>query len=272
MPDEVRAHSPQERRIGERDLTAWPTAAGRGLARGALWLGGWAGEHVVLLVTALVGLLVAVGATVGAGEVYEGVLEGADLSRLDVPVLDAMVRLRSPGLDRAVTGLTDLGGTVGMPVIALVAVAVMTWRWRAWTPLVLTAVAAAGSVAMTVAGKDLVGRARPPLTLAVPPYETSPSFPSGHSLNAVVIVGVLVYLVLPHLHHKRTRTLLVVAGTVFAAAIGLSRVFLGHHWLTDVVAGWLLGLGWLAVVVTAHRLQLTARRHRATAEASAHAA
>ncbi len=109
-----------------------------------------------------------------------------------------------PGLDQAVTWLTDLGGTVGMPVIALVAVAVMTWRWRAWTPVVLTTVAAAGSVAMTVAGKDLVGRARPPLTLAVPPYETSPSFPSGHSLNAVVVVGVLVYLVLPHLHRKRT--------------------------------------------------------------------
>ncbi len=113
---------------------------------------------------------------------------------------------------------------------------------------------------MTVAGKDLVGARAPPLTLAVPPYETSPSFPSGHSLNAVVVVGVL------STSSCRTCTGSGPAPCSSSPARSSPRpsgqpVFLGHHWLTDVVAGWLLGLGWLAVVVTAHRLQLTARRH-----------
>jgi undecaprenyl-diphosphatase len=49
---------------------------------------------------------------------------------------------------------------------------------------------------------------------------------------------------------------------VFAITIGLSRVFLGHHWFTDVVAAWLLGAAWLALVITAHRLYITARRVR----------
>lgn len=47
---------------------------------------------------------------------------------------------------------------------------------------------------------------------------------------------------------------------VFALAMGLSRVYLGHHWLTDVLVAWALGLGWLTVVITAHRLLLTLRR------------
>jgi undecaprenyl-diphosphatase len=147
-----------------------------------------------------------------------------------------------------------------MPVLALLATGLMVWRWRSRTPLVLMLIAAAGSLAMTVAGKDLIGRARPPQTLAVPPFERSPSFPSGHTLNATVLTGVAVYLLLRRLESVRARVATVVAGALFAGSMGLSRVFLGHHWLTDVVAGWALGLAWVAVVVTAHRLHLTVRR------------
>ncbi len=254
-----------ERHIGTRDVTTWTTDFGRWLARVGLRLAGWTGSHLVLVITLALGLGVALFATWGTGEVYEAVVQRNDLSLLDQPALDLAVSLRTPTLDTVVTAFTDVGGPVGMPVLATLAVAVMTWRWRTWTPLVLVALAAAGSLAMTIAGKDLTGRTRPPLALAVAPFETSPSFPSGHALNSVVVTGVVVYLVLLHLHRKRTRTTVVTLGAVFALAMGLSRVFLGHHWLTDVVAGWLLGLGWLAVVVTAHRLHLTLRRAGAPA-------
>jgi undecaprenyl-diphosphatase len=87
--------------------------------------------------------------------------------------------------------------------------------------------AAAGSIAMTEAGKDLAGRARPPQALAVPPYETSPSFPRGH------------------------------------LAMGLSRVFLGHHWFTDVVAGFIAGTAGAIVVILAYRVLLRVQHRRA---------
>jgi undecaprenyl-diphosphatase len=265
----LRDDTPHEERIGPRDLTAWPTPPGRALARAALTagrgaarLGAWGAANLVLVLTALVGGVVVTALVAAAAQVYESVVEADGLAGLDRPVLDAAVGLRSGGLDHAVTLYTDVGGPVGMPVLALLATLVMVLRWRSRTPVVLMVIAAAGSLAMTIAGKDLVARARPPQSLAVPPFETSPSFPSGHTLNATVLTGVAVYLVLRRVESARGRAAVVGAGLVFVLTMGLSRVFLGHHWLTDVVAGWALGLAWAAVVVTAHRLYLTVRRDR----------
>jgi membrane-associated phospholipid phosphatase len=105
-----------------------------------------------------------------------------------------------------------------------------------------------------------VGRTRPALADAVPPYELTASFPSGHTLNSVALAGVLAYLLVRRQRRKRTRILTILGAGLFAFAIGLSRVYLGHHWLTDVLVAWALNLGWLAVVITAHRLLLTVRR------------
>lgn len=122
---------------------------------------------------------------------------------------------------------------------------------------------------MTIAGKQLVGRTRPLLADAVPPYEYSASFPSGHSLNSVVIAGVVVYLVILRLKSRRGRIWTAALAAAFAVTMGLSRVYLGHHWLTDVLAAWALGLAWLVLVITAHRLYLTTRKRRAPAPVSA---
>jgi undecaprenyl-diphosphatase len=259
----LRDHGFDEERIGGRDLAQWRSEPGRRLVRLAFGLARWTAARWVLVVTAVVGGVLAVLLTSASAEVYAAVTENDGVAALDQPVLEQAVRWRSPGLDTAVTAFTDVGGTTGMPVLVAVVVLAMVVVWRTWTPVLLTLVAAAGSLAMTATGKELIGRARPPLHLAVPPYESSPSFPSGHTLNSTVLIGVLVYVALLHLERVRARTAVVVAGGAFVVAMGLSRVFLGHHWLTDVMVGWTLGLAWLVVVVTAHRLFLTVRRaHR----------
>jgi len=212
------------------------------------------GRHGVLLLTLAAGLIPALLLALVAGGVYEAVAEEDGVAALDRPALDAAKALRSPVLDTSLTWLTNLGGSIGLPLLAAAAVAVLC-RWqRSWTPLILTASAAAGSLLMTVAGKALVGRTRPPLSDAVPPYEHSASFPSGHSLNSMVVAGTIAYLLFIYLDSKRARFLTVLVSAVFIVSVGLSRVYLGHHWLTDVLVAWSLGLAWLAILITVHQL------------------
>lgn len=188
--------------------------------------------------------------------VYDAVTESDGIAGLDRPVLDWMIAHRSPELNAAITAFTNLGRTLPMTVMALLLCGLLYWRYREISVWVLTAIAAAGSVTFTLVGKAAVGRARPPITDAVPPYETSFSFPSGHTLNSTVIAGMLAYLTFWLARRLWVRVLAIIAAVVWAVAMGLSRIYLGHHWLTDVVFAWLLGMAWLALLITAHQLLL----------------
>jgi undecaprenyl-diphosphatase len=253
----------QDRFVGGQDLTRWDTKPGRLLASAVQRISGLLGSHAALVLTLAVGAVLAVALAAVFAEVYESVVEADGVAGLDHPILDGAKTLRSPALDTIITGYTDVGGTVGMPVLALAIMIALALRRRSWTPVILMLVAGIGSLLMTIAGKELVGRTRPDLADAVPPYEYSASFPSGHSLNSVVIAGIVAYLIILRLKSARARVLTGVAAGVFAATMGLSRVYLGHHWLTDVLGAWALGAAWLALVITAHRLYLTTRVHPA---------
>lgn len=251
--------------VGRRDLTHWPTAAGRALAHAALRAGRWLAPHQVLALTLGIGLVLASALAALAGVIYDAVAESDGVASLDHPALRLAMSERSPAVNAAVNAYTAVGGPVGMPILATATALALAWAWHRWTPLVLVVTTMLGSLVMTIAGKAAVGRVRPPLSDAVPPYEHSPSFPSGHSLNAAAFAGIVAYLLLRRLHRTWARVLTVVLAAAFALTMGLSRVYLGHHWLTDVLVGWTLGLAWLSVVVTGHRLFLTVRRHHRTA-------
>ncbi|THJ68570.1 phosphatase PAP2 family protein [Arthrobacter echini] len=243
--------------VGQRNLTSWVTPVGRFLVRRLEPLARWIGPYAALLLIIGIGGGIAALLAAASAEVYEAVVESDDVAVLDRPMLDLAVSLRQDWLDTAVTWYTTIGGPVGMPIIAVVIMVLLALHRRSWTPVILIPAAGFGSLLMTVAGKDAIGRLRPPLEFAVPPYETSPSFPSGHSLNALVIAGIVAYLLVLRQHRARTRVLTVALAVVFAVTMGLSRVYLGHHWFTDVLVAWTLGTAWLAVVVTVHRLFLT---------------
>lgn len=225
--------------------------------------------RAVLLLSGALGAALLAGLTALAAGVYDAVVEHDGVAGLDQPVLELAIDWRTPLAARLVTWFTHLGGGVGLSVIATVATLAMVWRWRTPTPAILMVLAALGSLTFTLVGKAVVGRARPPLSDAVPPYEYAFSFPSGHTLNTTVLIGMVTYLVVRRLRSRRAVVVGVIGWALWSIAMGLSRVYLGHHWLTDVIFGWLLALAWLTVLIIAHRFFLVVYRARRRRLASA---
>jgi membrane-associated phospholipid phosphatase len=258
VPGELRS----DRFVGKQDLTRWKSPLGRFLAGIIERVAARLGPHAALILTMACGVLIALILSAAFAQVYDAVTEADGVAGLDHPLLEAAKGFRSQDLNIAVTAYTNLGGTIGMPILGLIATAALAWRRRSWTPVILIPGAAAGSLLMTIAGKPLFGRARPDLIDAIAPYEHSASFPSGHALNSIVIAGIVAYLIVLRQQTRPGRILTIALAAFFALTMGLSRVYLGHHWFTDVLSAWALGAAWLALVITAHRLYLTTRKRR----------
>ncbi|WP_227991657.1 phosphatase PAP2 family protein [Microbacterium sp. CBA3102] len=230
------------------------------LTQGAHALSERLGPNGALILILAFGLVLVVALSFAAAQVYDNIVDADGVAGIDRPLLDFAMTLRSPWLDIILTGYTEIAGPLGMPIIAIAAALVLGLRRRSWTPVILIVAAGSGSLLMTVVGKNLFGRDRPPLSDAVPPYEYSASFPSGHTLNAVAVVGVIAYLII--LRQTKHQAVIIGAAALFALTTGLDRIYLGHHWATDVLGAWALGAAWLALVITAHQLYLTVRRRR----------
>jgi len=97
--------------------------------------------------------------------------------------------------------------------------------------------------------KGYVKRARPPYHEAA--HATGYSFPSGHSMAAFIAYGMLAYILIHLIPHRRGRQAVVGALAGLVLSIGFSRMFLGAHWLSDVVGGFAAGACWLGLCITA---------------------
>jgi uncharacterized protein (TIGR03382 family) len=148
-PDDASAGTKGEltddRFVGDTDLARWKTPAGRWMASRTQRLSARLGPHGALILILVAGALFAALLAFVTGSVYDAVTEADGVAALDHPVLDAAKSLRSPVLDTAVTAYTDVGGTIGMPILGLIATVWLALRRRSWTPVILIVTAAAGS-------------------------------------------------------------------------------------------------------------------------------
>jgi undecaprenyl-diphosphatase len=158
-----------------------------------------------------------------------------------------VVAHRTGWLTGALQVLTWLGSTaVIIPAGLVIGLYFVIWR-RDWQPLVLLTAAIAGAVVLYDIGKALVGRPRPPAAIWIGHY-TGAAFPSGHATQSVAFYAMLAIVLGAGLSSRR-RAVLWGAAALVVLIVGASRIYLGAHWLTDVLAGYALGACWVAIVV-----------------------
>lgn len=173
-------------------------------------------------------------------------LVGFALSRhpfgFDVPISDALRGAGPAWLRRAMADVTALGGGTVLTIVALGAVAILLARRLALTAALVAAAVISGTIASN-ALKHVFMRPRPPLATRLIEV-TGDSFPSGHAANSAIVYLTLAALVTQVTPGRATRNAVIGLAILLVGAIGTSRVYLGVHWPSDVLAGWSFGTLW----------------------------
>ena len=165
----------------------------------------------------------------------------------DEALLVAVQSWESPLLTTVFGTLTYLGWYPVAAAVSLAAVVALLWRRRVAEALLLSV--AVSSALLTHLLKVLIGRPRPDFAI-VEPVPHSMGFPSGHAAFAILLGGMLIYLAWRHVEDRRLRWGLGVALGALVLGVGVSRVYLGVHWPSDVAGGYLYGASVLVLLVS----------------------
>ena len=170
--------------------------------------------------------------------------------------------MRSGALTSAAKAMTYLGNWQSVTVLCIILLIIKPTRIRYGIPV------SAGAISVTVINKiikNLVRRDRPDQIYHLI-KQGGYSFPSGHSITSMFVFGMLIYLVRVNVQNRKAANVLTVIIAVPMVCIGLSRIYLGVHYPSDVLAGWALGIAVMMVVIEiADRLR--SRSHKAFPQA-----
>jgi membrane-associated phospholipid phosphatase len=174
------------------------------------------------------------------------------LAELDGPFRDWVIGHRSGFWTEVMVAASRFGSTPSLIVIVLVTGGLLAWKGRRADAL-LVVIGSAGALALGPVLKAIVERPRPALSDHVV-FVNSWSYPSGHSLNSMAVLGLLTVLAVRERPGAVRRTALAALGGFLVVVVGFSRVYLGVHWPSDVLAGWLIGVLWLTICLTTAHL------------------
>ena len=200
---------------------------------------------------ALVGLGVAVLALFLLGWLADEMLEGETLA-FDLRVRAAVHALASPRLTHVFMLVSTFGGPGVLGPLGAVLIAVFAWR-RWWRGAVLLAVSLGGAGVLDTALKYAFHRNRPAPFFGYP-APASYSFPSGHALSSFCFFATGAALLGARLRSPALRCLVWIVAALAILAIGFSRIYLGVHYPSDVLAGYAAGLLWSAVIMLGDRV------------------
>lgn len=208
-------------------------------AAGVVWLG------VCLL------LLLAI------ANLAEEVLE-QEVFAVDEAILLWINQHTTPLFDQVMLTVTRLGDPDIVVPLTCIGFIWLWWRWR-WRIAAIFAITCAGGAVLSTGFKLLFGKARPELWSQLI-TETSYSFPSGHALGSMVLYGFSAYLLVQRFPVQKW--LIYGLATLLIGSIGFSRIYLGVHWPTDVVAGYSIGFLWLSLCIGLFQLEVRRAKRR----------
>ncbi len=187
------------------------------------------------------------------GGVTEDVLSGDPLTVVDVVIAQWLHAHVTPGLTGWMLAITNLHGTLSISAYVAAVAIYLAWR-RDWYWLLCLGVVVPGGMAINVLGKLVFQRARPEFEA---PLVTLSSFgyPSGHVAGATLFYGVVGAMLLAKLKSPRAKALVVLCALAIIALVAFTRIYLGAHYLSDVIAAFAAALAWLALcLLTIHRV------------------
>ena len=165
-------------------------------------------------------------------------------------------------LHEATADITSLGGIAVLGLFAIVAIGIL-FILRKRLSAFLLVLGLAGGVALSEGLKALFERQRPPA--AYQAVETlNASFPSGHALLSTVFYLTVAVMMTRAFPRQRLKAYVLGVGMVFALLVGVTRVYLGAHWASDVMAGWCVGAAWaMALWLVSYAVERRQKRHHA---------
>ncbi|MGB3199925.1 MAG: phosphatase PAP2 family protein [Nodosilinea sp.] len=194
----------------------------------------------------------------GLANLAEDVLE-QEAFAVDETILLWINGFANPALDQIMLTTTHLGDPEIVVPLTCIGVIWLWWRWR-WRVAAIFAITCIGGAVLSTGFKLFFGKARPELWSQLI-TETSYSFPSGHALGAMVLYGFSAYLMAQRFQLQKGWVYGI--AVVLIGSIGFSRIYLGVHWPTDVVAGYSIGFLWLSLCIGLFQLE-TRRWQRST--------
>ncbi|MEH2160789.1 MAG: phosphatase PAP2 family protein [Nostoc sp.] len=156
----------------------------------------------------------------------------------DVPILLAVHSTANPQLDVLAVTLAKIGlPWTAIPILG--AIAIILLLQKRWRSLAYLLTASVGSILISRTAKELMHRVRPELWQSIAP-ESSFAFPSAHAMTSITLVAILLFLTWA----SSWRWLVLTLGSLYIIAIAWCRLYLGVHFPSDILAGWMVALGW----------------------------
>lgn len=196
----------------------------------------------------VIGLLVFAAMTLILGEIAEDIMNGEPLTIADAQISTWLHTHRYPQLTTALWIVTSLGSTLPASCIAAVVGLYLLWnRQPYWLAAVWLSVF--GGMLLNKFLKYAFHRPRPHFDDPILAL-TSYSFPSGHTMAATVLYGVLAALLVTKIRRRSFRVVVILSASFLIALVGFSRMYLGAHYLSDVLGAIAEGLAWLSLCLT----------------------